>query len=48
LELRDNIMLSVLDLSKGKGTTDAMDAMAKELGKNITTRNWNTVKKMVR
>lgn len=37
---------SVLDLSKGKGTVDAMGILEKEFGKSITTRNWNTVQKL--
>lgn len=36
-------VLSVLDLSKGNGTTDIMNILEKEFGSNITTRNWNTV-----
>jgi uncharacterized protein (DUF1697 family) len=36
---------SVLDLAKG-GTIDAMAILEKEFGKEITTRNWNTVEKI--
>ncbi len=38
-------VFSVLDLSKGKGTTEAMNILEKEYGKGVTTRNWNTVLK---
>jgi uncharacterized protein (DUF1697 family) len=40
-------IISVLDLSKGKGTTDAMAILEKEFGKNITTRNWKTILKIM-
>lgn len=38
-------IFSVLDLSKTK-TPDVMNILEKEFGKNITTRNWNTVMKI--
>lgn len=38
-------VFSVLDLSKGKGTPEAMNILEKEYGKGVTTRNWNTVLK---
>jgi uncharacterized protein (DUF1697 family) len=38
-------VVSVLDLDKG-GTIDAMAILEKEFGKQITTRNWNTVEKI--
>jgi uncharacterized protein (DUF1697 family) len=40
-------VISVLDLSKTK-TTKHMDMLGKQFGKDITTRNWNTVEKIVR
>lgn len=40
-------VLSVLDLSKGTGTVDAMKIIEQEFGKNVTTRNWNTVLKLL-
>ena len=40
-------VLSVLDLSKGKGTTDLMNILEKEFGSYVTTRNWNTVQKLL-
>lgn len=41
-------VFSVLDLSKGMGTVDAMSALEKEWSKNVTTRNWNTVEKLLK
>jgi uncharacterized protein (DUF1697 family) len=41
-------VFSVLDLSKGKGTPEAMAIIEKEFGANVTTRNWNTVLKALR
>lgn len=40
-------VFSVLDLSKGKGTPEAMNILEKEFGSNVTTRNWNTVLKVL-
>lgn len=40
-------VFSVLDLSKGKGTPDVMNLLKKEYGSDITTRNWNTVLRVV-
>lgn len=37
---------SVITLSPGKNTTDLMKVLEKEYGKKITTRNWNTVRKI--
>lgn len=41
----DKIILSVLDLSVSK-TPKAMGALEKYFGKDITTRNWNTIKRI--
>lgn len=41
-------VFSVLDLSKGKGTPDAMNILEKEFGSNVTTRNWNTILKVLK
>lgn len=46
LKLTDDAVISVLDLSKGKGTTDMMNIVEKAYGKDITTRNWNTIVKL--
>ncbi len=34
---------TVLVLSGNRNTTDAMSIIEKEFGKNVTTRNWNTI-----
>lgn len=47
LKVADRDIISVLDLSKGSGTVDAMAILEKAFGKNITTRNWNTVEKLL-
>ncbi|HLL60890.1 MAG TPA: DUF1697 domain-containing protein [Candidatus Nitrosocosmicus sp.] len=39
-------VISLLTITKNKKTTDAMKILEKEFGKNVTTRNWNTVKKL--
>ncbi|MEX0896047.1 MAG: DUF1697 domain-containing protein [Patescibacteria group bacterium] len=46
IAVKNNIILSVLDLSKAK-TPKAMDVLEKRFGKNLTTRNWNTIQKLV-
>ena len=46
LEIVDNAICSVVDLSAGT-TPDLMSALDKEFGKNLTTRNWNTIKKIL-
>lgn len=45
MTLIDEALVSVLDLSK-TGTVDVMNIIEKEYGKNVTTRNWNTVLKI--
>lgn len=39
------VVYSVLDVSK-TGTTEVMNVLEKEWGKEVTTRNWNTVEKV--
>lgn len=46
ISFRNNIVLSVLDLSI-TNTPKGMDDLEKLFGKNITTRNWNTIMKVV-
>lgn len=46
--VEDDVIYSVLDLSKGSGTVDAMAIVEKEFGKLVTTRNWNTIEKMLK
>jgi uncharacterized protein (DUF1697 family) len=41
-------IFSVIDLSKGKGTPDLMNLLEKEYGSPITTRNWNTILKVLK
>ncbi|MEM0577540.1 DUF1697 domain-containing protein [Flavobacterium polysaccharolyticum] len=45
ISIKDKTILSVLDLSTTK-TPKGMDELEKLFGKNITTRNWNTIKKV--
>jgi uncharacterized protein (DUF1697 family) len=40
-------VFSFVDLAKGKGTPAAMNIIEKEYGSNVTTRNWNTVLKIL-
>ena len=40
-------VFSVVRLSKRYGTLDAMDFLEKEFGRVITTRNWNTIEKIL-
>lgn len=47
LSVTSGEIVSVLDLSKGRGSVDAMAIVEKEFGKNVTTRNWNTVQKLL-
>lgn len=44
LKVTDGEVISVLELIE-RGTIDAMEILEKEFGKNVTTRNWNTVVK---
>ncbi|HEX3717478.1 MAG TPA: DUF1697 domain-containing protein [Verrucomicrobiae bacterium] len=46
LKLTKTEIFTVVDLAAGGGTLDAMGFIEKEFGKNLTTRNWNTVKKL--
>lgn len=46
LSVTDTEVVSVLTLSEKWGTTDAMQILGKEFGRNITTRNWNTIQKI--
>lgn len=47
IAVQDKNIFSVLDLSLGK-TTKGMDDLEKLFGKNITTRNWNTIEKIMK
>jgi uncharacterized protein (DUF1697 family) len=41
-------VFSIIDLSRGKGTPDAMNILEKEFGPQITTRSWSTVLKILK
>ena len=43
----DREVFSVVRLGENYGTLDAMDFIEKEFGKDITTRNWNTIEKIL-
>lgn len=43
IKITDYDILSVLNLSEGFGTVDFMKILEKEFGKEITTRNMNTI-----
>lgn len=47
MKVTDFAVYSMLDASK-TGTSDAMKVLEKEFGKDITTRNLNTVQKIIR
>jgi uncharacterized protein (DUF1697 family) len=47
LRVSDKEIISVVELSEKTGTLDLMDLLEKEFGKGLTTRNWNTVKKLI-
>ena len=48
IEVTNREICSVVDLNLGRGTVEAMGILDKEFGKNITTRNWNTVGKILK
>lgn len=45
LKVLDNALFSVLSV-KDSHTVDAMKVIEKEFGKDVTTRNWNTILKL--
>jgi len=45
IAIKEKVILSVLDLST-TSTPKGMNDLEKLFGKNITTRNWNTIKKI--
>lgn len=47
LRVTDGEVCSVLTVSDARKSTDSMNILEKEFGRNVTTRNWNTVMKMV-
>ncbi|MBP9718223.1 DUF1697 domain-containing protein [Candidatus Gracilibacteria bacterium] len=46
LEKTNRELFSILQLSPSTKTTELMSIIEKEFGKNVTTRNWNTVLKI--
>jgi len=48
LSVSDHEICSFLTLTPHHGTIDAMKILEKEFGKKITTRNWNTVLKILK
>ncbi len=46
LSAEDREVYSVLTLNPQSGSIKAMSILEKEFGKNITTRNWNTITKI--
>jgi uncharacterized protein (DUF1697 family) len=46
LSRTDREVFSVVTISEGRGTIDAMELIEKEYGKAATTRNWNTIQKL--
>lgn len=47
LKATSSEIISVLHLEEGKRTPDLMIVVEKEFGKEVTTRNWNTVLKLI-
>ena len=47
LAVSEGMVLSTVELGT-TGTLDVMNILSKMLGKKITTRNWNTIEKLVR
>jgi uncharacterized protein (DUF1697 family) len=48
LAVTNSEVISALTVTENRGTTDAMNSIEKEFGKNVTTRNWNTIEKILR
>ncbi len=48
LRVSDSEVCSVVTLSPGRQTTDMMRFMDTELGRAVTTRNWNTILKVLK
>jgi len=48
LSVQDGAVFYVVTLTGKRGTTDAMTVMEKQFGKRVTTRNWNTVLRMLK
>ena len=48
LEVTNREVCTAITISPGRATTEMMGILEKEFGKNITTRNWNTVGKILK
>lgn len=48
LKVTPTEIISVLQLEEGKRTPDLMNIIEKEFGKEVTTRNWNTVLRLTK
>jgi uncharacterized protein (DUF1697 family) len=48
LRVTDSEICSVVTLSPNRQSTDAMLILEKEFGRKITTRNWNTIQKILK
>jgi uncharacterized protein (DUF1697 family) len=48
LQVTDTEVCSVITLSHNRNTLDAMNILEKEFGKKITTRNWNTIERILK
>jgi uncharacterized protein (DUF1697 family) len=47
LKAADGEVISMLRVNKNTRSVDAMAVLEEEFGKNVTTRNWNTVEKLL-
>lgn len=48
LNVSDGMVCSVLYEQPGTGTVELMSAIEKEFGKNVTTRSWNTIIRLLK
>lgn len=48
VSVTDNAVCSALTLSSNRNTTEIMKFIEKIFGKNVTTRNWNTLSKVIK
>jgi uncharacterized protein (DUF1697 family) len=48
LEVTNREVCCAITLSPGRGTTELMGFLEKEFGKNITTRSWNTIGRILK
>jgi uncharacterized protein (DUF1697 family) len=48
LEVTNREVCCAITLSPRRGTTELMSFLEKEFGKNVTTRNWNTIARILK